>query len=249
MATGNGPVSVRLNEQQLAGIGGMGARGASEALQEGLDRLIRLRTPGHLPLYPRMVDDPEVTQAIEDAVSAACDELQRLFPQGRGVEYHGISSNFQGLLIEHIKAMLTGKEAADRSWRTELNALLATDDSFGRIPYEKDGPHVGYTVAKLSEQLGQVDLFLDPDRGYCELAQLGAGGLYTTKDACVRGVLDRMARKGELPREEGVRLSAIEITDRGPLRVHAIAATRAEPGLSAAEYAEREVRRAKKFRA
>lgn len=238
MATNN-PLSVRLSEAQRSELEALGAKSASEALQGGLERLVRLRVLKHQPLYPTMTDEPQVVDAIEAAASAACAALSKLFPEGHRAETQGISSNFQGLLVEHLTAMLTGAEAADRSWRTELNALFATARSFGRLPEGQAPPNVGYTVVKMAAQVDQVDLFLDPDRGYCELSRLQPGGLYTSEDACVRGVVGRMARLEVSPREEDVRLCAIEITDHGPLKVHAVACLASEPALSAADYAKR----------
>lgn len=238
MATSN-PLSVRLSDAQRSDLEALGAKSASEALQGGLDRLVRLRVQKLQPLYPTMVDAPEVVDAIEAAASAACAALSGLFPKGHRVETQGISSNFQGLLVEHLTAMLSGTEAADRSWRTELNALFATARSFGRLSEGGVPRNVGYTVVKMAGQFEQSDLFLDPDHGYCELNRLQPGGLYTSEDACVRGVIERMARREEVPREENVRLCAIDITDHGPLRVHAVASLASEPALSATDYAKR----------
>ena len=55
-----------------------------------------------------------------------------------------------------------------------------------------------------------------------------------------------MPEKGELPREENVRLCAIEITEHDPLLVDAIASTGAKHGLTAAEYVARAAPHTKK---
>lgn len=96
-------------------------------------------------LYPLHVDSASVQAAAQAAVSAACAELDILFP-GAKPEVNGISSNFAGLLEDHIKAMLTGKTGYTPSHLVELPVLLATDHVFGKpfdLPKEQG---CGYMV-------------------------------------------------------------------------------------------------------
>lgn len=82
-------------------------------------------------LYPIHVDDAKVDSIVDSAVSLACRELDLLFPGVPPDGGKGISSNFQGLLVEHVKAMLTGQNQARRGHHTHLPALLADDNVFG----------------------------------------------------------------------------------------------------------------------
>jgi hypothetical protein len=114
------------------------------------------------------IDDPEVEQVVDEAVSLLCRELDSLFPGAAPDGGRGISSNFQGLMVEHVKAMLTGKNQARRSHHTHLPVLLADDNVFGQ-PFEL--PKVqgaGYVVVspKSNEVLnGYNDRFVRAYRG------------------------------------------------------------------------------------
>lgn len=243
-AMASNPISVRLSDVHRSYMT-LQTGSTTSVIEEGLDRMSRLRSATHLPLYPRLVDDEAVDSAVEEAVSAACSVLDELFPEGAGIEFKGVNSNFQGLLAAHMKAMLTGTEAADRRYRTQVNALLATDHSFGRLPrgIDENAESIGYTVVKLAQRRDEPDLFLDPDDGYCELARLLPGGLYTSVEYCVKGVLARMEREGLSPRAEDVRMCAIRITGSGPLQVRAVAALNTESPMDAASYLERSNKR------
>jgi len=96
--------------------------------------------------YPRHVDTPEVCDVIEESVRLACRELDQLFPGAAPDGGQGVSSNFQGLLVEHVRAMLTGKNHAQRSHHTELPVLLADDGVFGAPFSLPDIPGAGYMV-------------------------------------------------------------------------------------------------------
>jgi hypothetical protein len=72
------------------------------------------------------IDDQIVDQTVEEAVAAACEVLDGLFP---GHDAGGITSNFQGLLKSNILEMLQGR--APRRASTVLPKLVLTDDDFG----------------------------------------------------------------------------------------------------------------------
>lgn len=240
------PISVRLNDIQQRDLEDLGGgENASAVLQEGLARMARLRLDS-APLYARMVEDKSVEDAVDRAVSAACSELDELFPEGKGKEFKGIGSNFQGLLAEHIKAMLTGLESADRSWKTQLNALLATEWSLGRFPRGMHfEPDVGFAAVRLAKKHGQVDVFLDTEReghserSYIPLEKVSPGGLFTSAAACAKGVFEWMEEADLSPRDEDLRLCALRITDSGPLQVVAVAALAGEAVLEEKDYATR----------
>lgn len=86
-------------------------------------------------LYALHVDDEDVQNIVDSAVRTACRELDALFPGVAPDGGKGISSNFQGLLTEHVKAMLTGVPQARHAYETALPPLLADDYVFGK-PFE-----------------------------------------------------------------------------------------------------------------
>jgi hypothetical protein len=83
-------------------------------------------------LYALHVEDDEVQEVVDRAVQLACRELDELFPGAAPDGGKGVSSNFQGLLVDHVKAMLTGQMYARRGHYTQLPVLLANDNVFGR---------------------------------------------------------------------------------------------------------------------
>lgn len=102
-------------------------------------------------LYPTAVEDPQVVDAIELAVQSACRELDRLFPGAEPDGGKGICSNFQGLLVDHVKAMLCGHQHAQRSHEARLPVLLADDKVFGVTFALPPEPGAGYMVLNLSD--------------------------------------------------------------------------------------------------
>lgn len=97
-------------------------------------------------LYARHVDDADVNAVVENAVHSACRELDSLFEGAAPDGGRGVSSNFQGLLVDHVKAMLNGKMHAQRSHHTDLPVLLADDRVFGSCFTLPEVPGTGYLV-------------------------------------------------------------------------------------------------------
>lgn len=95
---------------------------------------LRRPTMSRASLYPIHVESPEVQSVVQAAVMAACSELDTLFP-GAKAEVNGVSSNFAGLLEEHMKALLRGLPGHVHTTLVELNPLLADDTVFGQ-PFE-----------------------------------------------------------------------------------------------------------------
>lgn len=75
--------------------------------------------------------DPKVSSAIQSAAKAACSELDAVFP---GYDAGGITSNFQGLLVEVLEDMLKGHSpiVSRRMHTTSLARLVADEDFFGK---------------------------------------------------------------------------------------------------------------------
>ena len=116
------------------------------AVEALLTRRASSAPAGAAPIYPAHVDDPEVDSVVEEAVHRTCRELDVLFPGATPDGGKGVSSNFQGLLVSHIKAMLAGKPHARISHRVDLPVLLADDTAFGREFSLPDVQGAGYVV-------------------------------------------------------------------------------------------------------
>lgn len=133
-AAGGGRKTFRLHQSAVKELDRMVAEenhpNHTAAIEAMLVHRPRLESSG-VALYPIHVDDTKVDSIVDNAVSLACRELDQLFPGVAPDGGKGISSNFQGLLVEHIKAMLTGQNQARRSHHTHLPALLADDNVFG----------------------------------------------------------------------------------------------------------------------
>ena len=70
---------------------------------------------------PPAIDSKKVDDAVEQAASEACDVLDKVFP---GWDNGGITSNFQGHLANHIRAMLLGKDHAHLTTSLPLPVLV-----------------------------------------------------------------------------------------------------------------------------
>lgn len=84
-----------------------------------------------LPLHPLHMEQEVVQTAIEEAAKLACDRLDELFP-GERPEVEGISSEFQGLLVKHLSAMLRGQPHYRLSYQSNLKQLVYSDVDLGR---------------------------------------------------------------------------------------------------------------------
>lgn len=200
------PISFRPDPAQrklidtLASAGGMSA---TDVVKRGLDLMAAVHAPARPPLYPRSVDDADVDVAVEEAVRAACERLDALFRAPGAPEVRGISSNFQGLLADHIRAMLAGKSHA-----TPLNPLLARWDSFGRHVYPK-APQQGVTLMRPAQRVSEPDLFYSAGR-FVELQKVEPGDLFTSSEAALKDYLAYLRRREESPQECPTRLVIID---------------------------------------
>lgn len=78
------------------------------------------------PVYH--IDDEVVETAIRDAVTAACNSLDTLFP---GCDNGGITTNFAGTLETAIRKMLTGVDPVCSRGAAHLPVLALDDHHFG----------------------------------------------------------------------------------------------------------------------
>lgn len=104
--------------------------------------------PRTQPLHPLHINSEEVAECIEAAASAACRELDQLFA-GLPPETQGINSNFQGLLVEHLRAMLTGIGAATRNTNPRLNVLVYSNATVGGPLSVETSENLGGWVLRL----------------------------------------------------------------------------------------------------
>ena len=95
----------------------------------------------------RFIDDEIVQEKVEEAVKAAVEILDELFP---GYDSGGITSGFQGSLVEIVKSMLAGRMVMYKPLTITSTPVLALDaDHFGvrqwlghaflAVQYQDDG--------------------------------------------------------------------------------------------------------------
>jgi transcriptional regulator with XRE-family HTH domain len=174
------------------GNGGVGSRNLIAVVNHlglSLDSYSRVVDQDSLPLYPHFVDDPEIMETIEEAVSELCGKLDELFP-GAKRESEGISSNFQGLLRDHVCAMLCGQMYHRESHYVALNQLLYSDVNLGREYSLKEGAN-GYLVRLTGTDQVLEDGRFRPARK--------VGDLYTSWEAAADAVREYVKREGHLP--------------------------------------------------
>lgn len=159
----------------------------------------KLTAPEGLPLHPLDLDSEEVASVLRAAVTAACTELDTLFP-GAKPEVSGISSNFAGLLEEHLRAMLEGNPHANRT--SVLPVLGYSEMTFRprrlsslQLPRQADGWLV---------HAKDHNLFLEPSNGYQGVdnayRRLGSvTDLYASRDAAVHCALQAIKDLGHPP--------------------------------------------------
>lgn len=150
---------------------------------------------GTPPRHPLNLDSDLVDRTVQAAASAACRELDALFP-GVKPEAGGITSNFAGLLADHIRAMLEGQQQADRRHRTQLPVLGYSRASFGQeIPLPRGAD--GWLV-----QVAGHNQFLEPSNSYRGLEasayrrMSGITDLYSSWDAAARRALQAITDLG-----------------------------------------------------
>lgn len=175
------------------GYGGTGARNLLAVLHAlDLDPLSYIADSApaeELPLHPLHIDNPEVQEAIEDAVRDACHRLDELFPSV-SKEVEGIGSNFQGLLVQHVTAMLCGRQGANPGHLVQMHTLLYSDDLLGREYSLAEGAD-GYLV-----RLTGTDKVLE--NGRFRLVR-SVNDLYSSWDSAAAAVRKYIETQGHLP--------------------------------------------------
>lgn len=174
-----------------------------------------------LPLYPRDVDEPEIQAIIEAAADLATKHLDQLFPN-TPPERGGISSNFQGLLMEHLTAMLTGREASRKSYARSLTPLFGDWRTFGRPPVA--GTQEGFTFLAIPASPDEAQLFYDDDqKKLVSLAELNVGALFTSGELATKACFEWLRAEGLNPREKTLSLCLLSFANEGPPTVARIA--------------------------
>jgi transcriptional regulator with XRE-family HTH domain len=175
------------------GYGGTGARNLLAVLHaldlDPLSYVVDSAPAEELPLHCLHVDNPAVQEAIDEAVREACHRLDELFP-GVPKEGEGIGSNFQGLLVQHVTAMLCGRQGANPGHLVQLNNLLYSDDLLGREYSLAEGAD-GYLV-----RLTGTDKVLEDGR--FRLVRT-VNDLYTSWDSAAAAVRKYVESNGHLP--------------------------------------------------
>jgi hypothetical protein len=83
----------------------------------------------------KSINNESVSEAIEEAAKAACERLDIAFP---GLEKSGITSNFQGALVECLRKMVAGIDPTGSN--TQLPTLV-----FLRTHFGDPSQHLGHT--------------------------------------------------------------------------------------------------------
>jgi len=190
LATGvSMPTIVRIE----AGNGGVGSKNLLAVMSHvGLPSISEdspVMRQAALPAHALHMDSPEVQEAVEEAARAACERLDELFP-GAKKEVDGITSNFQGLLMQHISAMLRGQQYYRQSHWTELPQLVYSDVDLGNQYSLPDGAK-GYLVRLVDTQK------VLEDRKF-RLAHR-VGDMYTSWEYAAAAVRDYIETEGHLP--------------------------------------------------
>lgn len=134
------------------------------------------------------INDPEVEQMIERAAGAACSALDESFP-GKDGHRPGITSNFQGLLADVLRQMLTGNDplAQSRGHFVALPRLALADRHFGNIHATGDG----YVVALRDAPLQVLN---DSGSRFVPLSSDDEVDPYTSFEAAVQGAMGYLKR-------------------------------------------------------
>ena len=185
-------VSVSTILRMEAGNGGVGLHNLMAVLAHlGLSLVgyPAVEDQDQLPIHPLHLDSPEVTDIIESAVSNLCDELGQLFPDAKP-DLDGISSNFQGLLVDHVKAMLTGEMHHRVSHHVALKPLVYSERILGREYSLKAGAD-GYLVRLLGTDKVLEDGRFRPARKVSDM--------YTSWDTASAAVRSYVEKEEHLP--------------------------------------------------
>lgn len=218
------PTPVRLSESDenaLSKIPGSQKPGnRSDIIRRGI-HLLAATEAAMVPLYAQDVDEPDIRAAIEAAADLATKRLDELFPS-TPPERGGISSNFQGLLVEHLTAMLTGREASRQSYARSLTPLFGDWRTFGRPPVA--GAQEGFTLLAVPARLDGEQTFYDDDKkSFVPLAELNVGALFTSGEVAVKAGFEWLRSEGLSPREKPLRLCVLNFAKDGPPTVARIA--------------------------
>ena len=235
------PVSIRITRDEVSILEALQSENRSQTFKDALALLGGTELAREVALYPRSIDEPEIDEAIEEAVAAACDALQGLFPRGPGVELRGINSNFQGTLGDHIRAMLCGLDGAKLTHRREMSALLANGRTFGRLKGDNGrNREIGYTVMQFGR--GTPDLFLSSETGrMVEASRYSYADTFTSQDYAHDGALRALSKASQSPRQERLHMVSLRMStgDGDTVTVVEIADIPGESGMTEAEYAVR----------
>lgn len=208
------PIAFRPTEEDASNLAQVPGT-VSEVIRKGIAMQASL-CERLAPLYPRSVDEPEIALAVAEAAKAAVERLDELFA-GKPPESQGISSQFQGLLEQHLRAMLLGRPFHHSSHRIPLNPLFGDSDSYGKCD-EPDRTQ-GIALLKVKKTLGEPDMVLDPDRGrFVPEEKLEPGSLFTSVDAAVEYAFSWLKQEEMEPRENRLQLQLYSFAADGPIQ-------------------------------
>lgn len=153
----------------------------------------------------RHVADQDVSQVVADAVAAACEKLDAVFP---GRDAGGITSNFQGLLEQVVQQMLIGRSQLDaaRGYSVHLPQLLI-DDAFFGSPLLRGSFFLPVRIETAVEPIEA----LDPDGGGFKRIDLVADA-WTSYERAARAALEYLRAMGSSIEEaKAMKLSIVAV--------------------------------------
>lgn len=218
-AQGGNRKTFRLQQPALAALADLVANKQFPNETAAIEGLLNSTGSTGMPqpsLYPLHLNSPDVQDAIDAAVTAACKKLDVLFP-GAAPERNGVSSNFAGTLARHIEALLTGSAGYVPTHRVALKPLVATDDVFGKpfaLPKVTGCGYMAVDTAGdliLSAYSGEFKAAVRRESPAEEIATLpGADDdvLFVSHEAAVLAALDALRKAGSSPAERQIRVLA-----------------------------------------
>jgi len=173
------------------------------------------------PLFPRLVEDPEVRKVVDAAAAAALAELARLFPPPN-TQAPAPGSAFHQSLLDHINALLAGKDGAARSHPRSLPTLFGDPQALGKVRAPERHENYGLAWAR-GPEAALCCLDTDVDQ-FVPVENASLGALFSSADEARLAAFAWMRAHGAHPQETPVKLCLLSFEDPGPLQLTALAA-------------------------
>ncbi len=128
------------------------------------------------------IDDADVQETIEESAKAAVEVLDKMFP---GFDAGGITSNFQGGLVEVLKSMLSGRPVTYRPFQSTSTPTLVLHGQRFRSAWCDRGE--AFLAAQYQED-GSIKA-ISPSSG-CLIPIASVDDAWTSSDAAADSIKD-----------------------------------------------------------